>query len=234
MIELIEASYQPFFTEERIQRLEEIEVQIGSEFTPVRERIFHALSTDLSTKKVVWLGQDPYFQPGVANGRSFQPANLVNWSQKFSQVSLKNIIRLVYASMNDITSYQEIPTYKQVLAQIESGAFMIKQPREWFDSLESQGVMFLNASLTCRVNEPNSHKKLWEPLMQELLSYIGQARPDLIWFLWGTEAMSKREWIQEGVFYQSRHPMMCSVKYEEDFLKSRCFVETKEMINWLG
>ena len=32
----------------------------------------------------------------------------------------------------------------------------------------------------------------------------------------------------------SRHPMLCSSKYDDDFLKSDCFIKTNHIIKWLG
>lgn len=230
----IHDSWKEFLTEERIQQLEEIESSMGSDFTPSKDRILRFLASDLYQKKVIWLGQDPYFQPGVANGRSFQPANLLSWGDKYRQVSLKNILRLVHASYSGVTTYEGIKTYKEVLREINDGTFQVKQPLEWFDSLENQGVLFLNTSFSCIINKPNSHKDMWKNFSKKLLEYISYKRPDMIWFLWGKEAISNKEHIHNGVFFESRHPMMCSVKYEDDFLKSPCFKETKDIINWLG
>lgn len=221
-------------TEERMDCLRTIEEQIGEGYTPKKENILRCLQQDLNSIKVVWVGQDPYFQPGVANGRSFQPNDLEDWKQTFKQVSLKNIIRLVHASYNKTETYEEIKKYKEVIADRDAGRFPILDPKDWFDSLEIQGVLFLNTSLTCKVNEPNSHKAIWSQFSKELIHYISQKRPDMIWFLWGREAISLKENMEAGVFFESRHPMMCSSKYEDDFLKSRCFRETFDLINWLG
>lgn len=234
MIEQVHKSYMDFFTKERMEQLEEIERQIGIGYTPKCENVLRFARKDLQSCKVVWLGQDPYFQPGVANGRSFQPNDLEDWKQPFKQVSLKNILRLVYASYYGVKEYTEIKKYKEILTEIEEGTFPIKQPREWFDSLEEQGVLFLNTSLTCRVNEANSHKKIWSDFSKDLLQYISERQPNLVWFLWGKESIEKREYIQSGKIIASRHPMMCSKKFEDDFLKSSCFKETAELIRWLG
>jgi uracil-DNA glycosylase len=103
-----------------------------------------------------------------------------------------------------------------------------------FESCEKQGVLLLNVYLTCEIGRPNSHRQIWEELTTELLTYISTKRPNLKWFLWGNEAISKKQHIRNGVIFSSRHPMLCSSKYQDDFLKSTCFTDTMNIINWLG
>lgn len=230
----IHSSWDEFLTEDVRNQLDTIMNQIGEDFTPKKEWILRFMNEDLNEKKVIWVGQDPYFQPGVANGRSFQPNDLEDWSQPFRQVSLKNIIRLIHVSYQEEQSYSNIKGYKEIVKEIRDGQFLIKQPKEWFDSLEQQGVLFLNTSLTCQVGNPNSHKKIWDSFSKQLIQFISVKRPDMVWFLWGRESIALNEYIKNGVRYESRHPMMCSPKYEDDFLKSDCFLKTKELIDWLG
>ncbi|MCI8649410.1 MAG: uracil-DNA glycosylase [Anaerotruncus sp.] len=227
-------SWESFLTPEIRAELEQIEQKIGDDFTPVREKVLRFMTLDLNSRKVVILGQDPYKPARVANGRSFQPDNLESWTQPFRQVSLKNMIRLLYRTVNHITEYSKIPQYKAVSAEIASGAFSIKPPKEWFDSLEAQGVLFLNTYLTCKIDVSNSHKSIWEGFSKKLLTYISEQNPQLNWFLWGSEALSNKPYIKSGKLYESRHPMMCAENYPDDFLKCPCFAETMEIINWLG
>lgn len=234
MITQVHPSWKPFLTDERLAMLHDIESKIGQDYTPKKEKILRFMKQDLQTKKVIWLGQDPYFQPGVANGRSFQPNDLTDWASPFKQVSLKNIIRLVHVSERGLNDYDQIKSYKEIVKEIQSGEFAICQPKQWFDSLENQGVLFLNTSFSCILNQPNSQKELWSDFSKQLLAFISEERPDMIWFLWGKEAIKNREFIKKGVFFESRHPMMCSKKYDDDFLKSKCFLETRDLIQWLG
>lgn len=37
-----------------------------------------------------------------------------------------------------------------------------------------------------------------------------------------------------GSVNSCRHPMMCDEKYPNDFLKSDCFLKTKDLVHWLG
>lgn len=231
-------SWDSFLTEERKQLLFEIEKQIGSDFTPANQNVLRFLKNDLYQMKICIVGQDPYFSTSkdelVANGRSFQPSDLVSWSQKYKQVSLKNMVRLIHKTYYEINNYQDIRKYSEIVKEMEQGDFLMKPPVEWFDSLEKQGVLFLNRYLTTKVGKPNAHRKIWEEFGAELLSYIDEKRPDMVWFLWGNEAILCEERIKKGIVYKSRHPMMCSEKYADDFLKADCFKNTKHLINWLG
>jgi uracil-DNA glycosylase len=231
-------TWDELLTKEILQQLDDIESQIGDDYTPMASQILRFMNQDLDKIKICIIGQDPYFSVAngdlVANGRSFQPSNLMSWSEKFRQVSLKNMIRLIHKTYNDIEKYEEIYKYKEITHDIENGTFAIKQPREWFDSMEEQGVLFLNRYLTTKLGTANAHQKIWDDFMKSVIAFIGAKRPDMIWFLWGKEAISCMEIVGNGIFYTSRHPMMCSNKYDEDFLKAECFLKTKDIVHWLG
>lgn len=227
-------SWSDFFSDEVIRSLDEIENKIGDNYTPLKEKILRIFDTDLNSAKVCIVGQDVYYQPGVATGRAFEVGGLTDWSMPFRQVSLKNIIRLIHKSYYNIEDYKSIKRYSEALGEITAGSFPILPPHKLFESLERQGVLFLNTYLTCELNKPNSHRGIWEEFSKKLFAFISMKRPDLIWFLWGNEAISKKEYINKGIIYESRHPMLCSEKYEDDFLKSNCFKDTMKIINWLG
>lgn len=227
-------SWDSFLTPEIREDLNRIEAAIGQDYTPSQEKVLRFLNLDLQSRKVVILGQDPYKPERVANGRSFQPDNLEEWTQPFRQVSLKNMIRLLYRTYNNIEEYSEIPSYKTIAEKIRKKEFLIKPPKEWFDSLENQGVLFLNTYLTCKINVSNSHKAIWDPFSKKLLTFLSETKPELCWFLWGSEAISNKTYIKHGTLFESRHPMMCAETYPDDFLKCPCFKETKDQINWLG
>lgn len=230
----ISPSWKEFLTEDILNELSLIEEKIGDNYTPSKEKIMKFLTTDLIKAKVCIVGQDVYYQPGVATGRSFEVGGLTSWGKPFKQVSLKNIVRLIHKSYRGITEYKDIKKFSEIIKEIEEKEFNILSPDKLFISLEEQGVLFLNTYLTCEENKPNSHRAIWEEFSIKLFSYISKKRPDLNWFLWGKEAISKKEYIKKGVIHQSRHPMLCSEKYEDDFLKSDCFKDMMKEINWVG
>lgn len=228
------SSWSGFLTDEIKSQLEEIEKKIGNNYTPLKEKILRIFNTDLSKAKVCIVGQDVYYQPGAATGRSFEVGGLEDWNSPFRQVSLKNMVRLIHKSYIGIDDYKSIKKYSEILAEMNEGKFKILSPDKLFESLEQQGVLFLNTYLTCELNKPNSHRAIWEDFSMKLFTFISTQRPDLIWFLWGNEAFSKKKYILQGIIYECRHPMLCSEKYADDFLKSNCFRNTMSIINWLG
>lgn len=231
----VDTSWVEFIEDSNIQNeLRSIENRIGTDYTPEQHLVLRFTELDIHKLKVVILGQDPYKPAGVANGRAFQPSNLHYWTDKFRQVSLKNIVRNIYRSKLDIKEYALIPAYNVIIQR----GFSIKQPPEWFDSLENQGVLFLNTSLTCKIGVSNSHKGVWEKFSVACIDYLASHNNDLYWFLWGKEAQNYKNIIEKytdkSKIYESRHPMMCSESYSDDFLRNNCFKDTMDIINWLG
>lgn len=219
--ERVHPSWNEFLSDGVLEQLEYIEGKIGNNFTPSEELILRFLTIDLDNVKVLILGQDPYPQPGVANGRSFQPSNLISWTQPYRNNSIKNIIRLIYKEY-----FGEMVVY----TRINWTEFNIKRPIEWFDSLENQGVLFLNTSFTCEIGESNSHSFLWSNFTNKLIDYISNKKPDLYWFLFGKNAQAYSGLIKSGHKIKNPHPMMGT----KEFFESSCIKETKSIINWLG
>jgi uracil-DNA glycosylase len=229
------ASWGAFLADPWVMRfLEEADDKLEGAINPQKENILRFLTTDLSTRKVVLLGQDPYPQKGVATGRAFEVGGLTSWHQPFRQVSLKNLLRLIYISYHPVADYQSIRPYSGVLAEMEAGRFSILPPDRLFASWEEQGVLLLNTWLSVEVSRPGSHGGLWQPFSERLLTFISVQRPDLCWFLWGKNAQENKPFILNGRFYECRHPMMCSESYADDFLKSSCLKETMSLIDWKG
>lgn len=229
----IHSSWTDFLNAERIETIKDISQKIGENVNPEYKNILRFLSVDLSNVKVVILGQDPYPEKGVATGRAFEVGGLKTWEQPFKQVSLKNIVRLIHKSYSNIEKYEDIFSFNRIKNEIKEGRFPILPPDRLFESWEKQGVLLLNTSFSCVPNNPESHAMLWQEFSRRLIGYISE-KYNLCWFLWGKHAISMRGVINKGEFYVSRHPMLCSSKYDDDFLKSDCFTETKHLINWLG
>ncbi len=233
----IHPTWQPFLTDEVIELIQKIESQIGEDFNPSpAEKALRFLSLDLTQVKIIIQGMDAYpsMDPTVATGRSFEVGNLTSWEQPFRQVSLKNILRLLYKNYHGIEAYSDIKKFSELQQEIKEGTFKILPPNELFDAWEQQGVLCLNIYPTCQRGKPGSHKAIWQPFSVKLITFLSTHYPHLKWFLWGAESQSSRPYIQQGQLYECRHPMMCSEKYADDFLKSTCFQDTMEEVNWLG
>lgn len=227
-------SWDSFLNPAILDRLQTIENGLSESCNPERERMLRFLSTDLSLLSIIVLGQDPYPEKGVATGRAFEVGTLKSWDRAFRQVSFKNLIRLIYKSYQGIEEYKDIPTFSSIVNEIRDGAFPLPDPPALFDHWEREGVLFLNTSFSVLPGAPLSHKELWTPFTEALLPWISKERPDVSWFLWGKNAHEYKRLILNGNFYESRHPMMCSEVYSDDFLKSDCIKNTMKIVNWAG
>lgn len=231
----IDPGWNRFLDSETIELIKTIESKIlinGNEYTPKAEKVLRFLEIPLEKVQVIILGQDPYPQKGVATGRAFEVGTLNSWVDKFSNISLKNIVRAIYHAY-----YDEYLKYSEIKGKLDT-AFAIKPPSKIFSSWENQGVLLLNTSFTCEVGKSNSHEKIWNTFTQKLLRYIAESNPHITWFLWGNNAKSVVSNIQIYKKIESMHPMMCYDKpgREDDFLfgKINAFKETKDLVHWLG
>ncbi len=224
-------SWNDFLEQPNIKELQKIERNIGEKsYTPTTERVLHFLTVPLNKVKVIILGQDPYPQENVATGRAFEVGTLQTWDAPFRQVSLKNIVRLIYK-----TYYNKIDSFKNI-RQWNREHNAIASPNDLFKAWEKQGVLLLNTALTCETGKSASHSNLWRNFTGELLHYINQKSPDTFWILWGGHAQKITENISLKNKRTSNHPMMCSPKNESDFLygKINTLGATKELIDWRG
>jgi uracil DNA glycosylase len=86
--------------------------------------------------------------------------------------------------------------WSTLLREVRCGSLDLEAPRELFDRLEREGVLFLNTSLTISVEirsgEPkqgHGHFPLWEPVINRVLSFLaGRSRGYAVFLLWGRRA----------------------------------------------
>lgn len=148
---------------------------------PPRNQIFAALAGDFRDVRVVILGQDPYHNPGQANGFSFS----VNENCTFPP-SLRNIFKEVSADVGC-----EIPQHGDL--------------SRWAE----QGVLLLNSVLTVRENQPGSHsKKGWEMFTDAVIAVISKNSTNVVYMLWGGYAKKKLKLIdtRKHLVLESGHP----------------------------
>ena len=229
----IHPDWNDFLSQKIRKEIEIIEKEIiVAEFTPEAVKVLRFLTLPLSQIKVIIIGQDPYPQKGVATGRAFEVGTLQSWSEPFSNISLKNILRAVYKAYTG-----EVITYRELKAKLDN-EFPLAPPGKIFEYWEQQGVMFLNTSFTCQSGKPGSHRGIWQEFSAELFRYIHFSMPDIFWFLWGNHAREAVYGLELRHALASMHPMMCFDQpgRENDFLygEMNCFEKTGHIINWAG
>ena len=137
--------------------------------------------------KVVLLGQDPYHEPGQAQGLCFS----VNDGQTFPP-SLVNIFKEI---KDDIGT--DIP---------QSGSLV-----RW----AQQGVLLLNATLTVREHQAGSHQnKGWETFTDEVIKVLNTDKEHVVFMLWGNYAQRKGAFIDRSrhLVLTSAHPSPLSAR----------------------
>ncbi|MGO2952140.1 MAG: uracil-DNA glycosylase [Lactobacillus sp.] len=163
---------------------------------PSMYQIFTAFKlTSFKATKVVILGQDPYHNPGQANGMSF---------------SVKAGIKLPPSLIN---IYKEL--YDDVGAQPVTHGDLTKWAK--------QGVLLLNAVLTVPYGHANGHQgKGWEAVTDSAIKALSD-RGQVVFILWGRFAQNKIPLIdlQRNTVIKSAHPSPFSANH--GFFRSRPF-----------
>lgn len=192
---------QPYFA--NIVQLLRTEKEQGKIIYPPGPQIFSAFDqTPFEEVKVVLLGQDPYHGPGQAMGLSFSVPDGIK-----PPPSLVNIFKELHADTG------------------------ISIPRTGnLTPWAKQGVLLLNASLTVRVNEPNSHAKSgWHQFTDAVIQKIARYRSNVVFLLWGAFARQKAVFIDPSkhLVLQSAHPSPFSV---DKFMGCRHFSKTNQYL----
>jgi uracil-DNA glycosylase len=149
---------------------------------PPREEVLAALeATPYDRVKVLLLGQDPYHGNGQAHGMCFSVR---------PGVKLPPSLRNVFKELRDELGHP-VP---------DNGYLM-----PWAE----QGVLLLNAVLTVREAEPNSHKnKGWEKFTDAVIKAVSARAEPAVFVLWGSYAKKKLGLIdvERHAVVQGAHP----------------------------
>ena len=137
---------------------------------PPAKLIFNAFNrTPFDKVKVVILGQDPYHEPGQAQGLAFYvppeiqtPPSLVNIAKELSE---------------------------------DVGGQSVPDLLSWTD----QGVLLLNATLTVAAHRAGSHQgRGWETFTDAVVRALAEQREHLVFVLWGSYAQKKGAFIDRS------------------------------------
>jgi uracil-DNA glycosylase len=149
---------------------------------PPHDDIFKSFSLCPYNKvKVVLLGQDPYHEPQQAQGLAFSVA-----SGTKVPPSLRNI-------------------FKELADDLPMAAPRSSDLSSW----ARQGVLLLNATLTVREHEANSHAHHgWETFTDAVIQMLSKNKQHLVFLLWGNYAQQKATLIDETrhLVLRSAHP----------------------------
>lgn len=149
---------------------------------PPGKLIFNAFNLcPFEQVKVVIIGQDPYHEPGQAHGLSFS----VNDGVPFPP-SLQNIFKEIHDDLGT-----PMPASGNLTRWAE------------------QGVLLLNATLTVRAHQANSHARLgWQSFTDAAIRALAAERQHVVYLLWGGFARGKSYMIDKtkNLVLESVHP----------------------------
>lgn len=155
---------------------------------PPEEDVFSAFSyTPYDKVRVLVLGQDPYHGAKQAHGLSFSVLPGIK-----TPPSLRNMYKELQSDLG---------------CDIPNNGYLVP----WAE----QGVMMLNAVLTVRQAQPNSHKsKGWEKFTDQVIRTVNEKEDPVIFVLWGGYAKKKAKLItnEHHEIYTSAHPSPLSAK----------------------
>ena len=171
---------------------------------PPKDQIFAAFQRcSFKQTKVVIIGQDPYHGAGQAQGLSFSVPPAFPLPP-----SLRNIYKELYDDLKVIRNDGDL--------------------RSWAD----QGVLLLNAVLTVRSGEPNSHaKRGWEEFTQKVIQILSEEKQNVVFVLWGAYAqkLAKSIDLKRHFIIQSAHPSPLSA-HRGGFFKTKPFSKINEYL----
>lgn len=164
--------------------------------------------------KVVIIGQDPYHEPGQAHGLSFSVQDGVPFPP-----SLQNIFKEIE---------MDLGTPVPATGNLERWA--------------RQGVLLLNATLTVRAHQANSHAMIgWRNFTDAAIQKLARERVHIVYMLWGSYARSKAYMIdrQKNLVLESVHPSPLSANRggwfgQHQFSRCNAYLlqQGKEPIQW--
>lgn len=199
------------FEQEYMHRLREFllaEKQSGQTIYPPGPEIFAALdATPFDQTRVVILGQDPYHGPNQAQGLCFsvKPGVAI-------PPSLQNIYKEMASDLN-----VPVPGHGDL--------------RSWAE----QGVLLLNAVLTVRAGQANSHQgKGWESFTDKVIEILNEQRENLVFILWGSYAQKKGSAIDRNRHCVIRSPHPSPLSAYRGFFGSRPFSRCNHYLRETG
>jgi uracil-DNA glycosylase len=174
---------------------------------PPEEDVFTALKlTPYEKVKVLLLGQDPYHDDGQAHGLCFSVRPGIK-----PPPSLVNIFK----ELHDDLGFP-VPDNGDLTA--------------W----AREGVLLLNAVLTVRAHQPNSHKdRSWETFTDAVIRALNERPDPVVFLLWGAYAQKKQELIDANRHdvLIAAHPSPLSSKR---FFGSKPFSKANAALEKLG
>lgn len=152
--------------------------------------------------RVVILGQDPYHTPGVADGLAF----------------------------STLPGNPVPPSLQNIFKELRAEGFNTKDDPN-LERWAKQGVLLLNASLSVRSGEANSHADYgWHHFTDAVIKTLSDRESHIVFMLWGNFARKKASLIDatKHLVLESAHPSPLSA--HNGFLGNNHFKNANEYL----
>ena len=176
---------------------------------PSGTNIFKAFDlTPFNQVKVVIIGQDPYHEPNQAHGLCFSVLDGVKQPKSLENIfkELQTDLGYPYPKSGNLTSWAE------------------------------QGVLLLNATLTVRKGEANSHQNIgWQIFTDAVIEKLSVEKEGIIFLLWGGFAKKKGLKIDSNKHHvlSCGHPSPLSAN-KGHWFGNKHFSKTNELLLKMG
>jgi uracil-DNA glycosylase len=162
---------------------------------PLPDLVFNAFNlTPLKKLKVVFIGQDPYFDHEVYENKKTKKKINVSQAMGLSfsvphGFKVPSSLSNIYRNLKKNGHIKELPDHGNLEAWAE------------------QGCLMLNSALTVKDGKENRncHQYPWEWFTDEIISHISENKDHVIFVLWGSFAYKK-----EGMIDQKKHKLIVS------------------------
>lgn len=175
---------------------------------PPQQDVFNALkTTSYENTNVLLLGQDPYHDDNQAHGLCFSVRPGIK-----PPPSLVNIFLELKHDLG---------------CKIPNNGYLVP----WAE----QGMLMLNAVLTVRAHQPNSHKgKGWEKFTDAVFKQVNEKQDPVVFVLWGGYARKKAALVDTSrhVIVESAHPSPLSA--HNGFFGSKPFSQINAALRHAG
>jgi len=160
---------------------------------PLPEYLFSAfMMTPADKLKVVFIGQDPYFNVEYVNDTdngNDKDTDSTSSENKTISIPVPQAMGLSFS----VPHGTNIPSsLDNVFANMVKYGHLKKKPTTgnlWYWA--SQGCLMLNTALTVLNEVKKSHSRLWEWFTDYIIRYISTYMDNIIFVLWGSDAYEK-------------------------------------------
>ena len=186
---------------------------INKDIYPNKQDVLKSFElTPFEDVKVVILGQDPYYNPGLANGLAFgvpiKFKDKLPPSLSFIKYSLKDCYLGTLNLDKDCT----------------------------LETWAKQGVLLLNTSLTVAQGIPNSHAFVWRSLIEKVINDLSLNKQNICFLLWGKNAISFKKYIDttKHFVFESDHPIKAKMSFKGGFKECNDYLilNNKNHVYW--